>query len=168
MTKLIKIDDKTVPLSNNSAWLLEYKDAFGQDILPAVMPMITTVIEAISTVIAEAGTEGLTAQSIAEALQGRTIDVMIPLYQLEATEIQKITWAMAKAADEDIPPLKNWLRGFDVFPFDVIVPELVDLIAKGFMSSKNLKRLKTKAKETAKSLQPSPQTTSSSQPLNAG
>lgn len=172
MTKIIKIGDKQIPLSNNSAWLLEYKDAFGQDILPALMPIVTTLIETVSSVIADAGTEGLTAQSIAEALHGRTIDIVLPLYQLELTEVQKIAWAMAKAADEDLPPLKNWLRSFDVFPLDVILPELMDLITKGFISSKNLKRLKTKATETAKaatkSLQPSRQTTSSSQPLSAG
>ena len=172
MTKIIKIGDKQIPLSNNSAWLLEYKDAFGQDILTALMPIVTTLIETVSSVIADAGTEGLTAQSIAEALHGRTIDIVLPLYQLELTEVQKIAWAMAKAADEDLPPLKNWLRSFDVFPLDVIVPELMDLITKGFISSKNLKRLKTKATETAKaatkSLQPSRQTTSFSQPLSAG
>lgn len=172
MTKIIKIGDKQIPLSNNSAWLLEYKDAFGQDILPALMPIVTTLIETVSSVIADAGTEGLTAQSIAEALHGRTIDIVLPLYQLELTEVQKIAWAMAKAADEDLPPLKNWLRSFGVFPLDVILPELMDLITKGFISSKNLKRLKTKATEAAKaatkSLQPSRQTTSSSQPSSAG
>lgn len=172
MTRIIKIGEKQIPLSNNSAWLLEYKDAFGQDILPAIMPLITTLIETVATAIANPGEGGITVQSVGEALQGRTIDVMVPLYQLEVTEIQKITWAMAKTADEDIPPLKNWLRTFDVFPLDVIVPELADLITKGFVSSKNLKRLKTKtteaAKAAAKRLQPSQQTTSSSPLSSAG
>jgi hypothetical protein len=72
---------------------------------------------------------------------------------------------MAKAADEDIDPPKRWVRQFDEFPLDVVVPAVYELVLKGFVSSKNLKRLKNVG-ASLKTLQPSRSMTSSSQDLN--
>ena len=143
---------------------MEYRDQFGKDILPAVMPLLTSMIEGVSAVVAES-TEGekITAESIAEALQGRTLDFMLPIYQAEFVDlVVNVTWAMAKAADDSIDPPKKWVRQFEEFPLDVVGPAVYDLVLKGFISSKNLKRLK-KLGESLKNLQPSHSTTSSSQ-----
>ena len=163
MEKVIKIGKKEVRLNNNVAWTMEYRDQFGKDILPAVMPLLTSMIEGVSAVVAES-TEGekITAESIAEALQGRTLDFMLPMYQAEFVDlVVNVTWAMAKAADESIDPPKKWVRQFEEFPLDVVGPAVFDLVLKGFVSSKNLKRLK-KMGESLKNLQPSHSTTSSS------
>ena len=72
---------------------------------------------------------------------------------------------MAKAADETIEPPKKWVRQFDTFPVDVVLPAVYDMLLKGFVSSKNLKRLKTLG-ENLKNLQPSLSMTSSSQESN--
>ena len=74
---------------------------------------------------------------------------------------------MAKAADETIEPPKQWVRKFEIFPLDVIGPEVFQMVLKGFISSKNLKRLKT-AGESLKNLQPLHSTISSSQDSNEG
>jgi hypothetical protein len=79
--------------------------------------------------------------------------------------VVNVTWAMAKTADENIEPPKQWVRQFDSFPLDVIIPNVYELIMKGFASSKNLKRLK-EIGASLKKLQPSPQMTSSSQDSN--
>ena len=163
MEKIIKIGKQEVRLNNNVAWTMEYRDQFGKDILPAVMPLLTSMIEGVSAVVAES-TEGerMTAESIAEALQGRTLDFMLPMYQAEFVDlVVNVTWAMAKAADESIDPPKKWVRQFEEFPLDVVGPAVFDLVLKGFVSSKNLKRLK-KMGESLKNLQPSHSTTSSS------
>ena len=163
MEKIIKIGNKEVRLNNNVAWTMEYRDQFGKDILPAVMPLLTSMIEGVSAVVAES-TEGerMTAESIAEALQGRTLDFMLPMYQAEFVDlVVNVTWAMAKAADESINPPKKWVRQFEEFPLDVVGPAVFDLVLKGFVSSKNLKRLKNLG-ESLKNLQPSHSTTSSS------
>ena len=163
MEKIIKIGKQEVRLNNNVAWTMEYRDQFGKDILPAVMPLLTSMIEGVSAVVAES-TEGerMTAESIAEALQGRTLDFMLPMYQAEFVDlVVNVTWAMAKAADESIDPPKKWVRQFEEFPLDVVGPAVFDLVLKGFVSSKNLKRLK-KMGESLKNLQPSRSTTSSS------
>ena len=57
-----------------------------------------------------------------------------------------ITWALAKNADDSIPEPKIWVKQFDEFPVDVVGPEVVKLIFKGMVSSKNLKRLDRIAK----------------------
>jgi hypothetical protein len=72
---------------------------------------------------------------------------------------------MAKAANEDLDPPKKWVRQFDEFPLDVVVPTVYDMVLKGFVSSKNLKRLKS-LKRSLKNLQPSHSTPSSSQGSN--
>lgn len=167
MEKVIKIGSNEVRLSNNVAWVMEYRDQFGKDILPAIMPLITTVSEGISTVLSEAGTD-ITIESLSEAINGRVMDVLLPLYQAEFVDLViNVTWAMAKAADEDIEPPKKWVRQFDTFPLDVIGPAIFDLVIKGFVSSKNLTRLKRTGKKL-KNLQPLQQTKSSSQESNEG
>ena len=162
MEKVIKIGKQEVKLNNNIAWTMEYRDQFNKDILPVILPAVATLMESVSTVVAGAG-EQISVKTIAEALEGRAIDVLLPMYQMEFTDIAiNVTWAMAKAADEDILPPKQWVKQFEVFPLDVVIPEIAELALKGFTSSKNLKRLKA----MLKGLQPQLSMTLSSQELN--
>ena len=165
MEKIIKIGKQEVRLNNNVAWTMEYRDQFGKDIVPAIMPLIASMIEGVSTVIAESGNE-ITTKTLAEAVQGRALEVMLPMFQAEFVDlIINVTWAMAKAADENIEPPKRWVRQFDSFPLDVVGPAVFDMVLKGFVSSKNLKRLK-EIGDSLKKLQPSTSTQSSSQDSN--
>ena len=168
MEKIIKIGKQEVRLNNNVAWTMEYRDQFNKDILPAIMPLAASMIEGISTIMADATNNGeITTSSIAEALEGRTMEILLPMFQAEFVElVVNVTWAMAKAADESIDPPKKWVRQFEEFPLDVVAPAVLDLVLKGFVSSKNLKRLK-KIGESIKTLQPtSDSMTSSSQDLS--
>ena len=162
MEKIIKIGKQEVKLSNNVPWTMEYRDQFGKDIVPALMPLLISAVEGVSAVVAETGGKDIKAEDIAEAIQGRVTDILLPMFQVEFVDtIINVTWAMAKAADEDIEPPKKWVRQFEDFPLDVIVPEVYELVMKGFVSSKNLKRLK-KLGTNLTTLQPSHSTTSSS------
>ena len=163
MEKVIKIGKQEVRLNNNVAWTMEYRDQFGKDIVPSIMPVLASVIEGISTVVGDTGTTDIKLEDLATALQGRTMDVLLPMFQVEFVDvIINVTWAMAKAADETIAPPKQWVRQFDEFPLDIIGPAVYELVVKGFVSSKNLKRLKKIGKDL-KALQPSHSRTSSSQ-----
>lgn len=169
MEKVIKIGKKEVRLNNNVAWTMEYRDQFGKDILSVVMPLLASVVEGVSTIAADADKGGsVSVASIAEALEGRSMDVLLPMFQAEFVDlVVNVTWSMAKAADENIEPPKMWVRQFDEFPLDVIGPAVFDMVLKGFVSSKNLKRLK-KIGESLKTLQPaSDSMTSSSQDSSA-
>ena len=166
MEKVIKIGKQEVKLSNNVAWTMEYRDQFGRDIVPALMPLLASFIEGVSAVVSETGKNELNITDIASALEGRSMEILLPLFQVEFVDtIINVTWAMAKAADESIDPPKRWVRQFDEFPLDVVVPAVYELVLKGFVSSKNLKRLKTVG-ASLKTLQPSHSMTSSSQDLN--
>ena len=166
MEKVIKIGNKEVKLNNNVAWTMEYRDQFGKDILPVIMPLMASMIEGVTTIISDAGE--LTMENISQALEGRAMDVLLPMFQAEFVDLViNVTWSMAKAADESIEPPKRWVRQFDSFPLDVVGPAVFDMALKGFVSSKNLTRLKTVG-ESLKTLQPSLSTTSSSQDLNEG
>ena len=169
MEKIVKIGKQEVRLNNNVAWTMEYRDQFGKDILPAIMPLLASMIEGVSTVVAEANETGeMTTSSIAEAIEGKTMDVLLPMFQAEFVDLViNVTWSMAKVADESIDPPKRWVRQFDSFPLDVVGPVVYDMVLKGFVSSKNLKRLK-KIGESLKTLQPSHSTTSSSPDLSEG
>lgn len=166
MEKIIKIGKQEVRLNNNVAWTMEYRDQFGKDIVPALMPVLASLMEGVSTIISESGSNEVTMADIADAVQGRSMDVLLPMFQVEFVDvIINVTWAMAKAADESIEPPKRWVRQFEEFPLDVIVPAVYELVLKGFVSSKNLKRLK-KASASLRNLQPSHSTTSSSPDSN--
>ena len=52
MEKVINIGEHEVKLNNNVAWTMEYRDQFGKDIVPALMPVIASMLEGVSSVIA--------------------------------------------------------------------------------------------------------------------
>ena len=155
MEKIVNIGDKEVRLSNNAAWTIEYKDQFGKDILPVMLPLVASVIEGIASVMTEAGADGeLTAKNLAEAIEGRSVDIMLPLFQAEFVDVVlNVVWSMAKAADERIDPPKKWIRQFEEFYLDEIIPEVFDMVMKGFVSVKNRRRLE-EISESLKTLQP--------------
>ncbi len=155
MKKVITIGDKDIELNNNVAWVMEYRDQFGKDIVPSLMPLLATMIEGFASVISEAGGDKLDVSSLASAVEGRAMEILLPMFQIEMVDVViNVLWAMAKASDDNIAPPKQWVKQFDEFPLDVVVPAVYELILKGFVSSKNLDRLK-KVGASLKDLQPS-------------
>lgn len=71
MEKVIKIGKQEVKLSNNVAWTMEYRDQFGKDIVPALMPVLASMIEGVSTVVSDAGGSDINLTDIAGALPGQ-------------------------------------------------------------------------------------------------
>lgn len=159
MEKIINIGDKEVKISNNVAWTMEYKDQFNKDVIESLMPIISTLIETLTTIVSETGKTEISIEEIANAIQGRTFELTLPLMQLGLTDsVINIVWAMAKAADPKIDPPKQWVRQFNSFPLDEIVPEAGEMILKGFASSKNLERLRNLG-ASLKTTQPKKKTT---------
>lgn len=144
MEKTITIGDKDVRLSNNISWAMIYRDQFGQDIIPTLLPMIAGTIDIIAGLIEETGKTGeITAEDMAKLASGDAlIDALAHIGAAEFVDFINITWSMAKACDESIPEPRRWVQQFDTFPLDVIVPEVATLILDGVVSSKNSQRLK--------------------------
>ena len=156
MEKTINIGDKEVRLTNNVGWMMTYRDQFGTDIVMSLTPLIASGLDIVSGLVDEA-TDGdiFDTKKLLAALDGDTlIDALSHLSGFEMVDLIKITWAMAKEADDSIPEPKTWVRSFEEFPIDVVVPEIIGLAFKGMCSSKNLERLRTISDSMAKKPQP--------------
>lgn len=168
MIKTIKIGNKSVKLDNNIVWALKYRNQFGKDIIPTLMPAIAASFDVISGVLnnAEDASGQIDLNKILKTVDGEYfLNAVIHLGELEFNDFVDIIWALAKTADDNIPEPERWLRQFDVFPIDEIAPAVVSLIVKGVVSGKNLKRLN----DLKKKVQPlSNSTTSSSQQQSEG
>lgn len=166
MEKTIKIDKKSVRLSNNVGWTMEYRDQFNHDIIPTLMPMLAGILDILGGVVETVGkTKDVGYDDLIKAVNSdKMYDAVIHMSGLEFVEFINIVWAMAKAADDSIPEPREWVKQFSSFPLDDIAPAVFRLIIEGVMSSKNVKRLES----LVKALQPtvSLSTTSSSPEQN--
>jgi len=144
MEKTINIGNKEVRLNNNIGWTIDYRDQFGTDIIPTLLPMVAAALDLIKGLLDEMeDTSNLEWQDVLKTVDGDTLlDAVVHLGGLEFKDFINVTWAMAKCADETIPEPRTWVRQFEVFPLDEIVPAVFELIYKGVISSKNLTRLK--------------------------
>lgn len=153
MEKTIEIGDKAIRLSNNISWTMIYRDQFGQDIVPTLTPMVAAAMDLTSGFLegVEEVDGKISVTDVMKNLDGeRLIDALAHLSGLEFVDLINITWAMAKALDDDIPEPRRWVREFDSFPVDVIAPEVATLAVKGLVSTKNLKRLNDLRKKLKK------------------
>lgn len=152
MEKTVQIGNKEVHLSNNIGWAIDYRDQFGQDIIPTLLPMVAAALDLIKGLLEEVeDTNNLEWRDILRLIDGDTLfDALVHLGGLEFRDFINITWAMAKCADDSIPEPRTWVKEFEVFPVDELAPTVFDLIFKGVVSSKNLTRLK----DVRKNLQP--------------
>lgn len=162
MEKTIKIGKKSVKLNNNVSWAIVYRDQFGRDIIPTIMPLFASALDIISGIINETGkTDDIELTDLAKLADGDSLlNAAIHLGGFEFTDLICITWALAKCADEDIPEPREWIKQFETFPVDIVAPEVFSLIFKGVVSSKNLKRLE----DLKKRIQPTSISTQSSSP----
>ena len=142
MEKTIKIGKQEVRLSNNIGWALIYRDQFGQDIIPTLMPLLAGLLDIVGGLLKDKKTDELTITDLAELTDGDAMmNAYIHLGGVEFTDFINVTWALAKCADDSIPEPAIWVRQFEEFPIDVIGPAVFSMIFKGVVSSKNLKRL---------------------------
>lgn len=168
MEKTINIGGKDVRLTNNISWAMVYRDQFGHDIVTTLTPVLAAALDIVSGLFNGTELENGTINTadILKSIDGDwMIDAVAHLSGVEFVDIINITWAMAKAVDEDIPEPRRWVAQFEEFPVDVVVPEIVMLAAKGMISRKNLTRL-SNLRKTIRLTQPLIQTPSSSQDSN--
>lgn len=144
MEKTINIGNKEIRLNNRVGWVLTYREQFGTDILPTIMPLFAGLLDIVSGVIAQNDGDDISLENVLRLIDTDSVmDALVHLSGFELAEFLNITWAMAKEADEDIPEPEKWLRNFDEFPLDIVVPEVFKLAFEGMVSSKNRDRLKS-------------------------
>lgn len=135
MIKTIKIDEEhELTLSNNIGWAFEYREQFGHDIIPDLLPALSAVI----SLLGEIDKNGFDIKKVdKDILQ----DALINLAGIQFVDFINLLWAMAKTADDSIKEPKKWVKEFDTFPLDVIAPQAFTLLVEGLISTKNLPRL---------------------------
>lgn len=157
MEKKIKIDNKTsITVNNNIGWLFVYKDQFGRDIVPSLVPALNAGIDLVFGIYKELGGE-FSREKIMQIDPAALTDAIYASAGIEAVDLLNIVWALAKNADDEIPEPREWVRQFETFPLDVIAPAVFELVFKSMVSTKNLKRLQN----LRKSLQPESTSTAS-------
>lgn len=138
MIKEIKVDkDHKFEINTAFGWLYKYKEYFGEDILPELVPMIDSALGVMAEVID--GNETDLRDIIAEAMGA--------FAGTDSTTVTNIIWALAKNADPDIPKAEDWFNSFEVFPTDEIVPEIFWTLAETYVTTKKVKGLKAKIAE---------------------
>ncbi len=143
MEKKIKLDNKTsITLNNNVGWLFLYKDQFGSDIVPTLVPVLNAGIDLVFGVYRETGGK-ITKDSIMQINTDALTDAIYSAAAIESVDMLNIVWALAKNADEEIPEPREWYKQFETFPVDIIAPAVFELIFKSMVSTKNLKRLQS-------------------------
>lgn len=128
MKKTIKLENKkTIKIDTSWAWPYIYQEYFGHDVIPDLVPLIDTVIEAFTSLM---NGEDIDQEGLSDRL-----------YATESTTIINIIWALAKNADDDIPDVKEWAKQFDRAPLDIILPEVLTTLAQTMMSTKKAELL---------------------------
>lgn len=115
MEKTILIDDKKVGFKTNGATPLRYKAQFGRDYFKEILKLAPL-----------------------EKLMGKKKS-QIKIEDLDALDFEvfyNISWVMAKTYDPTIPEPLEWLEQFDEYPIADIIPELQELMASSFQTSK--------------------------------
>lgn len=125
----IKINGKKAfAVDTSMRWLRIYRDTFGHDVLPDIVPLI------------DAG-----LSFMADAINGKDIntdELETQMYAMEFVMINNVIWALAKNADDKVGDPEEWEDSFDKFPLDEIMPQIVDVLATSYISTKKLKPLK--------------------------
>jgi hypothetical protein len=141
MIRTINIEDQKTDINSSAGWLYVYRNQFGHDILPDLMPVIESVIGAIASVLEESGGV-FNEKTLAQAMNNDAlVDAFIKMAGMQVLTIFNIFWAMAKNADKTIPGPEDYFNTFERFPVDVVVPELFYAIVDSSVSSKNATRL---------------------------
>lgn len=142
----IKINSKqSIDIDTNVYWLMIYKEQFGHDITPDLLPALASIMDILIGMAN--GSDEVDIENIKKYVRNidpETVEnALIQLSGMEMVTMINIVWALAKNANEDIPPVKDWVKSLDTFPIDVIAPEVFKAILKSSISSKNLNRLKS-------------------------
>lgn len=158
MKRTVSLGSQSIDLDASMGWLYVYREQYGRDILPTLMPLL----DAGLTFIAGIYDGEKEIDDIFKDIDIDEIDMaLLKLSGAEVTMITDIAWAMAKNEDDSVGKPKDWVNQFDMFPMDVVIPEIIELVLKTSVSEKNsrsllekLEKIRTKRSTLPRSQQP--------------
>lgn len=116
MEKVLTIDGQQVKFKSTAAFAKRYKAQFQRNIFADFYKI---------------------GNAISKGDDGQE---KVDLEKLDFDIFYDIAWVLAKTADDKIPPVEEWLDGFDEFPIEEIMPKLMDMLTKSIASSKVSKK----------------------------
>lgn len=163
MIKTINMGEgQSFEINTSNGWLYTYQEQFGHDVLPVLLPAVEAIIQALADIMKETKGDSTEIAEILQAADGQTIsDMFITLSGLQLTTVINIVWAMAKNAHDDIESPREWINKYDIFPWDIVVPEALSAALEACISKKKYQKIQG----TLKKLKPSASNESQSQPL---
>ena len=115
MEKIIIIDNREVKFKSTAGTLMRYRNNFGRDLIKDIV-----------------------------ALEKKFKTVKSGMAQFEIIELdmfEKIAWAMAKTANDNIPDIEHWLDDFNSFSIMKILPEIMELLIGNLRQENEKKRM---------------------------
>ena len=115
MEKIIEIDNKKIRFKSTAGTLMRYRNNFGRDLIKDIVALDKKFKKV------KDGTEQFAI--------------------LELDMFEKIAWAMAKTADNQIPDIEHWLDDFDSFSIMKILPQIMELLIGNLRQNNEKKRM---------------------------
>ena len=124
MEKIVKVGVYEFPVRSNAATLLSYRRNFGRDGMKDLLALVKGV----------GNKNANDADSVVQAFADGSFEV---------ETLYRYIWTFAKSADKSIPPMEEWLEGFDVPALEFVsevFPQISDLLFS--MAKTNVKSKK--------------------------
>lgn len=142
MKKTIKIDDEQkFEINSSSGWLYAYQEQFGHDVLPVLLPAAEALLQTMADIMKDSKSDNV-GDILAAADEETISNAFITLSGMQLTTVTNIVWAMAKNANDNIESPREWLNSFDVFPWDIVVPQVLGAALEACISKKKFEKLK--------------------------
>ena len=151
------IEDHPIEIDSSLGWLYRYREQFGHDVMPDVLPLAEAILAGLGELFGEVVIDGdakyLDVSKVPELMDSDVmVEMAVKMAGMEFTTITNIFWAMAKNADNSIKPPEVFINQFERFPMDEVAPGLLYAIANSSMSSKNSASLLAKMRDKIPSL----------------
>ena len=142
MKKTIKInDEQKFEINSSSGWLYAYQEQFGHDVLPVLLPAAEALLQTMADLMKDSKSDNV-GDILAAADEETISNAFITLAGMQLTTVTNIVWAMAKNANDSIESPREWLNSFDVFPWDIVVPQVLGAALEACISKKKFEKLK--------------------------
>lgn len=168
MKKTVQLEGHQVEVDTSAGWFYEYLEQFGHDIMPDIMPLIESIVIAISSVLEESSGRFDEKELLKAMNNDALVDAFIKMSGMEFTTVLNIFWAMAKNCSAATPQPKEFYKSLPVLPLDTLMPQLLHMIIESCASSKNAKSLLEKIDKLTKKNGESTSTPSASQASTEG
>ena len=140
MIDTLNLNEQSIKIDSSVGWLMKYRNQFGHDILPDLIPILDAGFNLVTGIVDSEGE--LTRDKVFQNLTSEKLtDAIFTLAGFELVTLINITWAMAKQADSSIGTPEEFADALDAFPLDEVLPKLFVMLVKSLSSSKNSKRL---------------------------